>query len=124
MKLLLRLAGVRSMAKKNKAPNIVGGHGHSSDAELRREAMERYDAHYSFRRGARVASPDRDPWSWKSLKGRAELSDHFYGLRDRREINMMLGKPHGFAHARTANEGHTCYGSKGSSGKGHMIGKR
>ena len=116
------------MVKKNKSSATIVGHasmvGHTTDKEMRKHAMERYKKDYGFLRGVRVSSPDRDPYAYDAFKSRERLNEHFYGTRDIKEINMMMGKPHGFAHSRTAQDGHSVYSKGGASKKGHRIGKR
>lgn len=112
--------------KKSKSVNIVGHlvHGERTEKYMREAAQKRYHEDYGFKRGARPASPDKDGVSYNTFKKRTELEDHFFGLRDPREIKMMMAKPHGFAHARTANEGHSVYRKFPTNQKGHLIGKR
>lgn len=117
------------MVKKNKSSPTVVGHasmvGHDSEKEMRQRAVERYHNDYGFKRGIRVSSPDRDPYSYKEFERNEKTGDNFYNIPDAREIRMVLGKSHGFAHARTVNDGHSVYGGhKAGMKKGHMIGKR
>jgi hypothetical protein len=108
------------MAKKKKLMTVGAPAG--SDKEMRKHAMERYEGDYHFKRGIRVSSPVRDPYSYESFIKGDDLNQHFYGVSDPREIKMAVGKGHGFTGMRTANAGHSIYGKSGK--KGHLIGKR
>lgn len=92
--------------------------------EMRKRAQERYHEAYHFKKGVRVASPDRDPYSYKEMSQPEKADDHFYGIRNPQEIAMCTGQKHTFAGARTAAAGHSIYGNRAPKQKGHMLGKR